>query len=374
MHLGTAVTWYLAWARENDVDPDAPPVVKLMEAVAAKYDRQNTRAQTISAINTAIKLASGRDQALAAQPDVQNMLRRKTMPPRNDAEAARRVEAEKKSVAWDLQPVLQKMDERVRAGVSKLTDRTLIDYVMMAMRVEAGYRGTDVQRAPWMPWSRFPVGKALRDCTWFEIRTYAPKEHVLRGTRSERHDVWSDPVRVHRHGGEAGLAVLMQEMERRMLRDAGGSHPTTYTLGGVEVYARCFCRKKQKVAGSNRYAFKPGGPGELAQPPTVYMLATNTLTLSTKRVFAEAGVDHPPSTVRHSVATYIQHMVVANEVWTKRQLSDFMRHKEIATTQGTYAKNVPPKGPHDRFLEWMQGHEDWRVRLSPLRLGELMRV
>lgn len=103
------------------------------------------------------------------------------------------------------------------------------------------------------------------------------------------------------------------------------------------------------------------------------MLASNTLTLSTKRVFAEAGVDHPPSTVRHSVATYIQHMVVANEIWTKRQLSDFMRHKDIATTQGTYAKNVPPKEPHDRFLVWVEEHEDWKSRLSPLRLGELMR-
>ena len=139
-----------------------------------------------------------------------------------------------------------------------MSDQRLVDYVMMAMRVELGYRGTDVQRAPWVPWARFPPGSELGTCTWFEMRTYASKEHVLRGARSERSDVWSDPVRVHRHHGAAGLGVLMQEMERRMIRDAGGRRPPTYELGGVPVYSRCFCRKKVKQKGSKQYTFRPG--------------------------------------------------------------------------------------------------------------------
>ena len=58
----------------------------------------------------------------------------------------------------------------------------------------------------------------------------------------------------------------------------------------------------------------------------------------------------------------------------RRQLSDLLRHKDIETTQGTYAKNVPPAGPYSRFLRWMGEHEDWGGRLSPLVLGELMRT
>lgn len=104
------------------------------------------------------------------------------------------------------------------------------------------------------------------------------------------------------------------------------------------------------------------------------MFAGNTLTMSGKRVFDEVGIDRPPSTVRHTVATYIQHMVVASEIWTKRQLSDLLRHKGVEATQGTYAKSAPPAGPYRRFLKWVGGQQDWRMKLPPLVLGELMRI
>ena len=99
--------------RECGADPDDPPLVAQADAIAAKYDRQNTRAQTVSAINTAIRLSTGREPGITDAPDIKVLLRRKTMAPRSETEAARRITSGKKSLAWYIQPVLQKMDVRV---------------------------------------------------------------------------------------------------------------------------------------------------------------------------------------------------------------------------------------------------------------------